>query len=1267
MLLMVFSVAIMATESENLGTRVLPVPGKVVVDGKINDWDLSAGTFACGDVENQRDAYAVWFHAMYDDKNLYVLSRWIDATPMNNPGQTIADYAFQGDCLQMRIITNAGTPDQRASHWSCWQGVDKIDLMDVYFGLFGGKQPPYSRKVRDAKTEGAQQAFLKNADCKGYTQELAIPWAMIMADGKPLTAGQSFSLTIEPNFTLGQKGRLSVKDLFKPGVVPDRVFTFQGYTCWGPATLENKGKVTPAKMRLSDGREFDTKLVNGMPVIDWTGLIKVEVMKGFKDVTFDMPEDGYISLHLKNQEGLVLRQLLNCVFYTKGKHTVKWDGLTTMNWRNPGTPVPEGKYTWEAIWHKGISLQLRGWAANGGIAPWGSGPQTNWGGDQGDPTATAVDETQLYLGWGQAEAGRSLLICDLNGNVKWGNNRAGISGVKSLAANNGVLYVLGGSAGLASSGGMIYKLDAKKGGYLPWGDMAEADLPVKGLWDTAPEKADKIAAIGDKLYVTFTTAGKIAVLDGKTGKLEKTIDFNAPDVIVAFSDTKLYVLSNKYSVMLINPVTNGITTVIDKLNNATAMTVAKDGTIYVGTGEPDNIVNVYTDGKLVKSIGRLGGRPLIGKWSADGMRFINSVVIAGDGKLWVAEKDDNPKRIVAWDTKTNTVWKEFFGPSDYGATGGAINPLNPKIMVGQNAEWQIDAVTGKAICLGVITTKKMGEARFGIGNNGRQYLAVSAWRSGDVSIFERIGDGNYKLRTVIYEPQKKDNVITVWSDRNDDEIEQPEEIAKYDIDLSNGKAGSWYLSSKWITSWYMYMNDDMSFYGTSYRVAPTGFTACGAPEYDLTKIAKLPTNGAGSADNRFILREDTYAKENNTWNSCYDSTTGKLLWSYPDNFVGVHGSHKACPPRQGMIRGSFGPCGSATLPAPIGNIWVIPTNVGEWHILTEKGYYLTRLFEPDPMKFKWPVMAVPDASMDNVPCGMGGEDFGGSIAYTKDGKLFIQAGKTGYWNVEVVGLNNVKEMNGETITITAEDVNTARAYRESYLQEVIGNKKVSIIDSTPLFTGKIDADFKGADIISFSKQDDASVRVAATYDDKMLYLCWEVKDNTPWVNGATDPAQMYIGGDTVDFQIGTDSKAKANRADGVLGDLRVSIGNLQGVAKAMLYRKVATVKKPKIFSSGVVHEYKMEYVDAIPEAAIKVTTRARYGYTVEVAIPLATLGVTPVADMTLHGDFGVTHGDTDGSRTRLRTYWSNQHTGIVDDAVFELQMEPQYWGELLFK
>ncbi|TFH11964.1 MAG: hypothetical protein E4H02_13430, partial [Lentisphaerales bacterium] len=47
-----------ATESENLNMQVLPAPGKVVIDGKFDDWDLTGGILACSDMENLRDQYS---------------------------------------------------------------------------------------------------------------------------------------------------------------------------------------------------------------------------------------------------------------------------------------------------------------------------------------------------------------------------------------------------------------------------------------------------------------------------------------------------------------------------------------------------------------------------------------------------------------------------------------------------------------------------------------------------------------------------------------------------------------------------------------------------------------------------------------------------------------------------------------------------------------------------------------------------------------------------------------------------------------------------------------------------------------------------------------------------------------------------------------------------------------------------------------------------------------------------------------------------------
>ncbi len=134
----------------------------------------------------------------------------------------------------------------------------------------------------------------------------------------------------------------------------------------------------------------------------------------------------------------------------------------------------------------------------------------------------------------------------------------------------------------------------------------------------------------------------------------------------------------------------------------------------------------------------------------------------------------------------------------------------------------------------------------------------------------------------------------------------------------------------------------------------------------------------------------------------------------------------------------------------------------------------------------------------------------------------------------------------------------------------------------------------------------------------------------------------------------------------MLGDLRLSIGNFQGTPQAVIYRRAAKEKHPRTFSSGVVNQYQMDSVELAGDVKIEVR-KADKQYVVEAAVPLARLGLQPVDGLTLRGDFGVTHGDPAGQRTRLRTYWTNQHTGIVDDAVFELQMEPKNWGQLLFK
>ena len=401
---------------------------------------------------------------------------------------------------------------------------------------------------------------------------------------------------------------------------------------------------------------------------------------------------------------------------------------------------------------------------------------------------------------------------------------------------------------------------------------------------------------------------------------------------------------------------------------------------------------------------------------------------------------------------------------------------------------------------------------------------------------------------------------------------------------------------------------------------------------------------------------------------CHDLTDGRLLWSYPNPFYQVHGSHKAPPPEPGLIRGAYGLVGTARLPE-LGTIWCINTNVGEWHLLTESGFYLSRLFQGDLMQQQFPATAAPGADLTNAPSGSGGEDFGGSMVQTPDGRIYLEAGKTAAWNTEVTGFDKIRKIGSGSVQLTADDLPLARAQHDEQLQSAAGTKLVEIHPMSPKFTGEPAHDFTGVQPLRYKKQEALAARTWVAWDERSLYLAWEVGDPTPWVNGAPEPAQMYVSGDTVDFQFGADPKANPKRGEATAGDFRISIGNFHGQPTAVLYRKVSDEKKPRAFTSGVIAHYEMAYVDVLAGRTFSVPRRERTAksYVVEAEIPWDSLHFHPEPNVEYRGDFGVTHGDPAGTRTRLRTHWNNQETALVDDAVFELQMVPRNWGEIVFR
>jgi hypothetical protein len=1353
------------TQTENYGISVLPAPGKVVIDGRFDDWDLTGGNFACENVEEQRDQHSAWLHAMYDQDNLYVLARVTGSFRHN-------DRRPAGSTLRMHMLTAPGTPQQLQPNLTCARDLDGKESIALTF------EPPL-QSARDPKQMGAEQVFLDDPGGKGYSQEIRIPLKMITSEG--VTPGPGSEMRVM--FVLPFGWSLDAWDCFMPGVVPERTYWgTRKLDQFGPATFERSGKMKPRMLHLADGRRLPVSLKEGMPVVDWSALS--EGPKGFIPVKLTMPEDGYVSMLLRNADGVVVRNLLNAEPMAMGEHTVSWDGLATPIWRTPGAMLPADDYTWQAIWHKGIGLRLRGWAGNSGNAPWHSGPTSNWGGDLGVPWTCAAQGDSVYLGWGAAEAGRGLLACDLEGNVRWKHKYGGFGGADLLAVEGDLVYV-GNNSG---SPQVLFRLDTATGSYQNW-DKANnggfRDLFVKDLWKDQPgmpDKAEAMAARNGKLYLTFRSynfrrsdvtnwralltklsaagdgigkaiwektdknvreraaawlagndpedkalaapnyytpdvrdavAGTIngmltdktlvdggaemtalmlqaavrrkveavfpqevavmksdlvAVLDAENGKVLKTIPVPAPSGIVAVSDSLLYVLSGTDSVTAVDLATGAVKPVLTGLTDARCLAVDAGGRIYVGEGEPSVQVKVFMpNGKPGLTIGRQGGRPRLGPWVKEGMVDIHGLAVDPTGNLWVAESTFFPKRFSVWNNQTGAFVREFFGSTHYGASGGAINPDDPNLMVGEGCEWRIDPATGRAECLGVFEDGAGRDyenlfhkfARFCRGTNGKLYLAATLGT--DTHVWERLGDGTYALRAT-FGRNDKDKTTVFWSDENGDQQKQDGEKTVVPMLMSfNGYLNFSLGLNTDLTLYAGVLDPKTNRWDRGARIRLAGFTPCGAPKWDHANLHFLPPleGPMPSPANDLVLSCDS---ENRLFN-CYDVASGKLRWSYPNTFHGVHGSHNAPGPQAGLIRGAFGTVGSVTLPDPVGSAWVINSNVGEWHMLTRDGFYLTRLFQGDFSKVQWPEKAVPGAVLDHVPAGEGGEDFGGSITQAKDGKLYVTAGKTANWNVEVVGLETVKPLDSGTLRLEEKDLKLAEAIRSELVQRSVGQRRCEVRKQTPVFTGDLAKDF-GKEIV-FKKQDDAEVRSAIAWDDTFLYLGWRVADATPWTNGADSPEFMYARGDTMDFQLGTDPEADENRAEAAMGDLRLSIGDFRGKPTAVLYRKIAEQKNPRTFSSGVVSNYVMDSVVELQDAKIEVKKGDRW-YVVEIAVPLATLGLKPFAGMKLSGDFGATHGTPAGDDTLLRTYWNNQATGLVNDEVFELKMEPKNWGQILF-
>lgn len=193
MALLLLGMLVWAQQTDNYELRAVPAPGKVVIDGKLNDWDLSGEIMSCYDLSRLGETYSVRTAAMYDASYLYFSFRFKDRTPMANRFRPVVEAAdvWRGDAVQIRMKSD------RVVHVTCWYYTDeKQPAMSIHYGMWEKTDPDYA-DLPDALAAGAKAAFVRDADGQGYRVEIALPWKLITRDGRALKAGDEMLLGLE--------------------------------------------------------------------------------------------------------------------------------------------------------------------------------------------------------------------------------------------------------------------------------------------------------------------------------------------------------------------------------------------------------------------------------------------------------------------------------------------------------------------------------------------------------------------------------------------------------------------------------------------------------------------------------------------------------------------------------------------------------------------------------------------------------------------------------------------------------------------------------------------------------------------------------------------------------------------------------------------------------------------------------------------------------------------------------------------------------------
>ncbi len=1282
-----------ATQTDNHGLHAVPAPGKITIDGRLDDWDLSGQTLMCYDIETLKDVYSANVAMMYDAANLYVSLHWKASRPMSNSHDPHyqASRGWAGDCVQLRIKTD------RIAHVSAWYyAARKEPTIQIEYGksasdAFGAGTVSLYQTAGWKLTEGAEMGFLQDPDGKGYVQEIKLPWKLITST-KKYNPGDQFNCGVETLWGSVDWPVMRYADNLMPGK-SSREFFFTSVDSWGPVTLEPKGMLhlpTPDYITRALHPETETP--------------------GAAALSYNLAKAGRVTLVIEDENGKRIRNLIPALPRSAGKNIAYWDGLD-----DNGQAAPPGKYRFRGMVHDSIHLNWALSFANPGHPAW-STPDGRGAfyADHTNPHAVAAAGNYVCLACPMGEGGNPLICCDLNGQRLWGqaNRQSFAGGIQSVAADGKTLWVAA-----EDIHSYIYRTDMATGQYSPWNheavdehgtkyrvlDFPVSDLPGSGAESHPALNLTSIAYRSGTLAVCLARENSIKLLDSDTGALQRVISVEKPQSVVLDSDGSVIALSEG---RLLRFSQDGSHRSFSEELFSAGVGLAIDGqrNVYLSVRGTDQNVKVFSpEGKLVHEIGKRGGRPLHGVYLPEGMLNPAGIAVDSHNHLWVTEENDNPKRTSVWDMDGKLV-KDLAGTNHYSAAG-SIDPFDSSYGYSDDTVYKLDWKQGLYQPIYSMHASSSPDAIFAphvhnitssiIQHNADRLFyspdefgsAVSctighdggyrpAARVGTVQNYEELNHNQYasgELRARYAHPVFKGHIgeCYSWADKNGDGLVQPEEItfSKINHDGNSIKLQSF--------GWGTLPGPDGTITYISLETQSlvqfpiSGYTESGAPIYDISHPRFLPVDlkvlGEGNGEGMIRGGTDGIVYLNQDPIIAVDRN-GHVLFTYPSHFTSVHGSHDAASAKPGYIIGPSSILGTANVGGEAGEVFDMNGNLGEHFLFTSDGLFVQSLFKDVRGGFETPEQAVPGISFDANTGG--GESFGGNFMRSPDGKVYLTIGGSDATVLEVTGLDTIKRLPAVNLIYTTAQYDTALKQARLKSQKSTEPKVYTItrVPSPPAMEGK-ESDWP--ELRDDTKQlieiqDSPSqrfARVQAHYDSDNLYLAYRVFAHSNHMrNSGQDERLLFKTGDAVDIMFAPDN------AGSNAGGARLLMTYRGDKPAAILYEKTvsgtpAGSRVPFASPARVLYFDRVQSVKSVQLAAGQIDG----GYLVEAKIPWALLGIKAVPGLKLRADIGVLSADNGGTFTVSRQYWSNKATGLVNDIPGEAELTPSLWGTIELK